>query len=134
MKKLILILIVVSILFYPAVLFADTYDNFDAERNSCENQLSSIWVILKVQDRIISEIRKSLGQSTVTQGDTYNTTVIESSFIVEYAVHTDGPWTKNSYTDTKYRRTGYTYEGITTYVVEPIKFVWSDDNTMMFIK
>jgi len=134
MKKILIAIIVMCIFAFPSYLFADTYDNFDAERNSCENQLSSIWIILRVQDRIISEIRKSLGGSTVVEGDTYNTTVIENSFIVEYAVHTDGPWTKNSYTDTKYRRTGYTYEGITTYVVEPIKFVWSDDNTMMFIK
>jgi hypothetical protein len=62
-----------------------------------------------------------------------NTTIVKNEFSVEYASCTDGPWTKESYPESRYRRTGYTYNGITTYLVEEIIYCWNDEHTFMFI-
>lgn len=84
-------------------------------------------VIKNILDQI-KDLREMIADIEVE-----NTTIIKNPVSVEYASHTDGPWTKESYPESHYRRTGYTYNGITTYVVEEIQYCWNDENTMMFI-
>ena len=131
MKKLVIIILVIFIVgmfFIPQMLSGDNPEHFD-DKNSIENQVSSIWVILKHQARLINQLRNVDSTTVINEGDT----IIQNNIIVEYAPHTNGVWSEKSYITSKYRRTGYTYEGITTYVVEKISFCWNDENTMMFI-
>jgi len=126
MKKIIFIMVLIAVLIIPSLIYAIPYD-----RDSLENQVSSIWIILKSHARIIDQLR-NIDPTIINEGDIVNIT--QNNMVVEYAPQTDGPWTKESFINSGYRRTGYTYDGITTYVVEEIQFCWSDDNTMMFIK
>jgi len=127
MKKVIIILLIVMlvIFFAPSLVFADSGDG---------RVLPAIWAALCKQSVEIAELKqaiKSINPKIINEGDT----IIKSdNWIVEYAPNTDGEWTKESYPTTKYRRTGYTYNGITTYVVEEIQYCWNDDHTTMFIE
>ena len=115
-KIIISIAIFLAVLIIPALLYADN-------KPISFNDL----IIKNILDQI-KELRE-----VIEDIDVENTIIVKNEFIVEYAQSTDGPWTKESYPESKFRRTGYTYNGITTYVVEEISYCWNNGHTFMFI-
>jgi len=143
MKLKIFIITLLIALLIPSVLYAEVTDEDIGELQSQVSQLKHTFDIVFCRiDVLLGMILKLSDKEPIVfpqKSDTIineitEVTEIINPVIVEYAENTDGPWTKESYPESRYRRTGYTYNGITTYVVEEISYCWNDDHTMMFIK
>ena len=145
--KLILSLVIfLTVLMLPTYLYADVTDEDIGQLQSQISELKHTFDIVFCRLDVLLEMILDLSDNqpislpeksgTIINEVTEITEVTEiiNPVIVEYAETTDGIWTKESYPESQYRRTGYTYNGITTYVVEQISYCWNDDHTMMFIK
>jgi hypothetical protein len=144
MKIKIFIITLLVILLIPATLYAEPTDEDIGELQSQISQLKHTFDIVFCRLDVLLEmildtensdpiILPEKSDTIINEITEVTETKIINPVIVEYAQSTDGPWTKESYPESRYRRTGYTYNGITTYVVEEISYCWNDEHTMMFI-
>jgi hypothetical protein len=124
------LIVFLAVLLFATPLYADTAID---KVNKLEFKVDQLLRLIEVNTAKIDLLFKMV-LGIKPEVNYYEETNITNTVIVEYAPHTDGPWTYQSYPESQYRRTGHTYNGITTYVVEKIKYCWDDGHTYMFIK